>query len=213
MTASALPIPLCVVMESAINGLLALDEQARDNAKSLSGKTLQVILSDLGVTFYIGVTHQQDLQILSYAEQPDVVIRATSINLAKMSTMDDANRMVLNQDVTISGDVGTVSQVQAFFASVHIDWEEHLSRLTGDMIANKIGSSLRAGVAWLRGSAKSLAEDASEYARYEAQYLLDKQEGEDFVEQVNQLRNDVDRLEAKIKRLAHLLKTRSKTSS
>ena len=202
---TALPLPLCIVMENAINGLLALDENSRQNAAPLSGKTLKIELSDLNLSFFLSISGRQDILIMSYGENPDVVIRASSINLAKMSTLEDANRMVLNQDVNISGDVATVSKVQEFFASVHIDWEEHLSRLTGDLIAHKISSGLRAGASWLRNSVKSLSSDISEYARYEAEWMPDSHESDGFIKQVNQLRNDVDRLEAKMKRLVHKL--------
>lgn len=202
---TALPLPLCIVMENAINGLLALDENSRQNAVPLSGKTLKIELSDLNLSFFFCISGQQDILIMSYGENPDVVICASSVNLAKMSTLEDANRMVLNQDVTITGDVATVSKVQEFFASVHIDWEEHLSRLTGDLIAHKISSGLRAGASWIRNSVKSLSSDVSEYARYEAEWLPDNHESDGFIKQVNQLRNDVDRLEAKIKRLVHKL--------
>jgi len=204
----SLPIPICVVMESSINGLLALDEYSRENAAPLSGKLIKIEITDLNVAFYLSISNRQQVMVLSYGEDADVEIRATSVNLAKMSMMEDANRMVLNQDVLIHGDVGTVSQVQAFIASIHIDWEEHLSRLTGDMIAHKIGSSFRAGAAWLRQSAKSFAQDMSEYARYEAEWLPDQEEGEEFAAQVNQIRNDVDRLEARVKRLVHKLKSK-----
>jgi len=193
-------------MESAINGLLALDENAKDNAQPLTGKTIKIELTDLRLSFFLCISNRQHIMIMSYGEDADVIIRASSVNLAKMSTMEDANRMVLNQEVIITGDVGTVSQVQEFFASIHIDWEEHLSRLTGDIVAHKIGSTFRVGVSWLRKSAKSLAQDVSEYSRYEAEWLPDNHENVSFVNQVNQLRNDVDRLEARIKRLIHKIK-------
>jgi len=200
---TSLPLPLCIAMESTLNGLLSLDEYSRENARPLTGKTIKIELTDLSLAFYLSISNRQHVMILSYAEDPDVVIHATSINLAKMSTMEDANRMVLNQEVNISGDVSTVSQVQAFFSSIHIDWEEHLSRLTGDMIAHKIGNIVRDGVSWLQSSSKSLLDDVSEYVRYEAEWLPDDHENQVFISQVNQLRNDVDRLEARIKRLVH----------
>jgi len=200
---TSLPVPLCIVMESAINGVFTLDENYKDNAKHLSGKTIKIELIDLGVCFFICVSSQHRILVLSYSEDPDVLIRGTSVNLAKMSTMDDANRMVLSREVSISGDVGTVSQVQEFFASINIDWEEHLARLIGDLPAHKIGTGLRDGVAWLRQSMKSLAQDVSEYARYESEWLPNQYEDDDFTAQVNMLRNDVDRFEAKLKRLLH----------
>jgi len=202
---TTLPIPLCMALETALNAMLRLDEEHTQKAAPLTGKTIQFDISDLGLRFYLAFTNRQTIQVLSFHEDPDVTIIGTSVNLAKMSSMEDANSMVLSQQVTISGDVGTVSQVEKYLAAIDIDWEEHLSRLTGDLLAHKIGNGVRSAMAWLQGTAKSLSDDVSEYARYEAEWLPDTYQRDQFVSAVNQIRNDVDRLEARIKRFAHKL--------
>lgn len=203
---NALPVPVCVLLESSLNAVLSLDESWHEQANTLLGKLVKLEVTDLQLAFYLFFNDNLKIQVLSYHENPDVLIQASSVNLAKMSMVEDAHAMVLNRDVIITGDVATVAQVEKFFASIEIDWVEHLSRLTGDMVATKVEQAVKSARAWLKQSADSLANNVSEYAQYEAEWLPDQHQVQKFIADVSTLRNDVDRFEARIKRLKHKLK-------
>lgn len=69
------------------------------------------------------------------------------------------------------------------------------------MVAQPLAYGLRQGFGWLRDSSQSLQQSLSEYLREEAQLLPDKIQIEDYMQAVDKLRADCDRLEARIKRL------------
>ena len=88
---------------------------------------------------------------------------------------------------------------------LEIDWEEHLSRLTGDIIAHQIGNTVRGLFRWGERSAEHLGQDAADYLQEETDILPVPWEVEGFIEEVDTLRSDIDRLEARVKRLQRML--------
>ena len=48
---------------------------------------------------------------------------------------------------------------------------------------------------------KTIGMDISEYLRYEKEALLDKLELDEFIQTVDKLRNDVERLQKRVERL------------
>jgi len=82
-----------------------------------------------------------------------------------------------------------------------VDWEEPLSKLTGDVVANQLGNAVRDVSGWLRDATKTNALNVSEYFREEEAMLPSKFEVNKFKANVDELRLSVDRLEAKVQRL------------
>ncbi|MDZ7810487.1 MAG: sterol-binding protein [Arhodomonas sp.] len=110
-----------------------------------------------------------------------------------------------SRDVAFRGDVGVIQEVRALFAGLDVDWEEHLSRLTGDIIAHQVGRGVRDARAWGERTADSLITTLGEYLTEEARYLPPAAEAAAFIHDVDRLRADCDRLEARIRRLERRL--------
>ena len=85
---------------------------------------------------------------------------------------------------------------------IDIDWEEQLSRLSGDVLAHRLGTMVRGALDWGRRAKQSLERDVAEYLREETGLNPRQDEVESFVAGVDVLREAVDRLEARLERLA-----------
>ena len=81
------------------------------------------------------------------------------------------------------------------------DLEEELSLAIGDVSAHQIGRLARAVFGWSRQTAKTAARNVAEYLAHERADLVPRAEAEQFTSGVDRLREDVDRLEARIKLL------------
>jgi ubiquinone biosynthesis protein UbiJ len=112
---------------------------------------------------------------------------------------------LFNGGVEIDGDVELGTKLQRIFERLDIDWEEHLSRLTGDIVAHQLGNTVRGFFAWGRRAADHLGHDVADYLQEENETLPVAWEVEEFIQGVDTLRSDVDRLEARVKRLARNL--------
>lgn len=103
--------------------------------------------------------------------------------------------------IEIAGDLAVAQQVQALLAELEIDWEELLSRAIGDVPAHQVGRAARAVFALGREALAKLERDAADYLKHQSQLVPRRQDLEGFGRAVFMLADDVDRLEARLKRV------------
>jgi ubiquinone biosynthesis accessory factor UbiJ len=110
-----------------------------------------------------------------------------------------------SERVHISGDAETAARYRELLELARPDWEEELSRLIGDLPARRVSLAARAALSWARGFARSARENVAEYLQEESRALVSKPEVEEFLGQVDALRETADRVEARIARLERRL--------
>jgi ubiquinone biosynthesis protein UbiJ len=103
--------------------------------------------------------------------------------------------------IEIAGDLAIAQQVQGLLADLSIDWEELLSRIIGDVPAHQVGRAARAVFAFGKQALAKLERDAADYLKHETRLVVSGQELEQFGRAVFTLADDIERLEARIKRL------------
>jgi len=101
----------------------------------------------------------------------------------------------------LSGDLEIGQKFQAAVGKIDIDWEEHLSQYTGDIVAHKIGNLVRDVFDWGGKALDNFNLDVAEYVHYEALVLPDRNEIETYVNNVDSIRSDIDRIAARVTRL------------
>ena len=89
----------------------------------------------------------------------------------------------------------------AILDGIDIDWEEHLSRVTGDVLAHQVGNVARGMLEWGRNTLDTVSRDVAEYLHEESRDLPTRGEVDEFLARIDTLRLDVDRLEARVQRL------------
>lgn len=198
---NALPTAIAAVIETAINQVLSLDPETVERMRSLQGKVIAIELQGLNVSLYI-IPKEQGLNVFGHFEgEADTVLRGTPVAMAKIGLAKEAGDVLFAGDVEITGDVELGQQFRDILDGLDIDWEEHLSHVTGDIVAHKLGNLVRDVVKWGKESADILSRDAAEYFQEESQDLPNPGEVEDFLKTVDSLRSDVDRLEIRVSRL------------
>jgi ubiquinone biosynthesis protein UbiJ len=85
---------------------------------------------------------------------------------------------------------------------MEIDWEEHLSRLIGDIAAHRLVSVFNEVINWSTSAASNFTADVGEYLQEESRDVVSGPEMEIFFQQVDRLRDDTERLLARTDRLA-----------
>lgn len=195
-----LPTLVLAGLEIALNRYLGLDEDTLARLAPLSGKLIAVELRGLGVTLHM-VPHAGGIQLLgNYQGTPDTTISGTPITLARVGYGRDRGALFAGE-VEIRGDVALGQRFEAVLQDIDIDWEEQLSHLVGDVAAHQVGRVVRDTLAWSAKSADSLGRDLGEYLQEESRQLPRREEVDAFLAAVDGLRDDVDRLEARVKRL------------
>jgi ubiquinone biosynthesis protein UbiJ len=101
----------------------------------------------------------------------------------------------------IEGDLHVGQQFKKVLDDMQIDWEEMLSRYIGDTAAYHTGRLVREVGSRLRDAVKAAARDGSEYLRFETEVLPVDWRVNEFLDDVDRLRQDVDRMEMRVNRL------------
>ena len=195
-------------VEAACNGALALDPEIRARLGALADKVVAVELQGVNLCLYF-LPHMHGVQVLSaYEGQPDVLLRGAPLALLRLAVSAAPSDELFAGGVELRGDTATGQAFQDILRALHIDWEELLARVAGDDVAHQTGRAARAAVAQVRHAVRSLEADTGEYLTEEAELLTTRHELDGFLDSVDVLRSDVDRLEARLRRLHAALSAR-----
>lgn len=184
-------------VEKMVNKVLSLDEETVALLATLAGNVIEIDVLDTEFRMFIlpsgkGVTLETD-----YEGKADVAIKGTPSALLGMISAEKIGA----GDVEINGNVELAKKFQSILRDMEIDWEEYLSQFVGDIAAHKIGNFLRRVSRFAKESGKTIGMDISEYLRYEKEALLDKSEVDEFNQAVDNIRDDVERLQKRLERL------------
>lgn len=189
-------------LEAAINKVLRLDPDAIKKLKPLDGKAIKIEITDWKITFFI-LPYAQGVQLVDQYHQPaNTTISGKLFSLIRVGAAGASTTSMFDESITITGDTKTGEAIRDVLADLDIDWEEQLSKVVGDSIAHPLTQHAKKAVSLGKRSMKSLAENIAEYLHYESKQLPPESAVEHFIEGVAKLRDDVDRMEARIQRLA-----------
>ncbi len=187
-------------LEKAINTYLSMDPDALAALGQLESKVVAVDVEGTGIRVFC-LPHRSGITLLSqYMGEPNTTITGRPIALLKLMTQD-SSEVMFGGEVRISGDVETGQRFKRILDKMDIDWEEHLSRLTGDTVAHQTGHLLREINQWWQNSREQLAANSREYLQDEIQINPTREEIEQFYSQIEKLRDDVARLTVRLAQL------------
>ena len=185
---------------SALNHLLTQNRWALPRLARFAGKTVRFDIAPFSFTCTI---------------QPDGMLRNAARHNAGNETSPDAHcvispsllpRLALHDEsahseIRTEGDAALLAEI--FFLSRNLVWDtaEDLSRLTGDIAAERIVNSARTARLQLQDAALKFSQAAAEYWTEERPLLAKPLPVSAFMQQVDKLRDDVARLEQRISRL------------
>ncbi len=186
-------------LQKTINTALALDEATPKKIQSLHGKIIKIIVTPLKVKFFITFSNQKLLLLANTPEEPDTVIHSNPLGLIRLSLLPVSKaRSLFNDEILLTGDTELGHQIKNLFDELEIDWEGHLARFTGDVVAYQLGSLVRRGYAFKRQLTRAMQHNVTDYLQEELQTIPPKEEIYDFFAAVDTLSNDVERLQAQI---------------
>jgi len=186
---------LSKLFETLLNQAIQLDDQQGQAFAACDEKVIQLTLTDFAQTFF-----------LIYQVPPDGHGRF-SVQNHLMGSPDchltfSCNDWIQNQPACqISGDEAVAQSFIEAVKTLEIDWEEQLSKLTGDLIAFKVGSTIRQGQKTSREAKQKIGETLKEYLQFEIEVLPTHSQINRFTQKVQQTTQAVDRLAERIERL------------
>ncbi len=102
--------------------------------------------------------------------------------------------------VEVTGNAQLADAVMGLVRHLRWDFEEDLSRALGDVAAHRVAEGLRGLAAWAPDAARRFSDSFAAYATDEARMLLGRPQLDAFSGEVANLRDAVERLEARMRR-------------
>jgi ubiquinone biosynthesis protein UbiJ len=190
------------VLERVLERVIALDRGTRDSLIALEGRSLSLALQSPAIAMRLTVTDGK-LRVGPDrgANDADLGVRSTLGALLSQLLPGRGSGALPVGQVRISGDAELARRLQQLMQRYEPDIEEAFARAFGDVVGVQIARGLKRGIDFGRESAKSFARDSAEFLTEESRDLVARAELEAFNEDVDALRDSVERLERKIARV------------
>ncbi|MFK8030171.1 MAG: SCP2 domain-containing protein [Gammaproteobacteria bacterium] len=189
---------------SAIESLLARQLEASTAARSrlarLDGKTLALELTGIGLNLYVHCSEDGVSLSSDFDEEADVIITGSPLAMLAFAR-SDAQEGIRGGSVKFTGDIGAAQDFQKLFASLSPDFEEELSRLVGDEAAYRVSSVVRDAFDFGKRAFDQLTQGVSAHLTEGSRDVATDSDINDFLEDVDRLRADVERAEARLNRV------------
>lgn len=192
---------VCSAIEHALNQYISYDPEAMQRFALLEGKVIAVEITGLSITLFLFPSADGFMVLTDFDGDADASITGSPMAMVKLAMAEDPRDVLFGGDVTIEGDSRLANQLSHLLAKIDLDWEELLSKAVGDIAAHKLSNQLRDITRWVKRSNQSVHLDSGEYLQEEIHASPSNAELRQFINKVDEARESVDRLAARIQQL------------
>lgn len=189
---------LTTTLGNLLNRGLPRSPRARALCAELAGKSVAIVVRDLARIRV--ASNGQTLSVTRDAAPADATLTGGPLSLLALG--GESGQAVLQRgDVTVSGETETAQAFRELAQLLRPDLEEELSLVVGDVAAHQVGRLARLTAGWGRHAADTTLKNLAEYLGHERADLVSRNEGEQFLRGVDQVREGLERLQARLELL------------
>lgn len=224
-----LPAMLAASLQAGLNAVLDLDPNSAARSGRIAGRVLKLVLEGTGIELYFTSGNRgagsRGIEVLleppgagsstvagaepgAEERRADAIVRGTPAALFSMAAAElGGGWSAPGSEVSIEGDAGLARDFERLFSRLDPDVEGRLGGLFGDVIGHQLAFGLKQGAQRARETAGVAREVLGEVLREGSRGgrsgpLVGRGEARRFADAVDELRDAVDRLEARLRLLA-----------
>lgn len=194
-------------LEAALNRALSLDPDTRDSLATLDGRRVALHLVSPPLSVQIRVAGDRlEVGPVESSETPDLAVRSTLAGL--LSQLPDMlglhDRRASSPPagaLRIEGDADLARRLQRLAQRFDPDWQQPFAAVFGDVLGVQIANTIASALRHARDATGALAVNAAEFVTEESRDVVPRAELDAFHDDVDTVRDDVERLAARINRL------------
>ena len=188
-------------LQDVLNRNVAGSRRAQELARRLDGRALELELTGTPLRIFLEITAGR-IALTERRESPaDARLARTPLSLLALAGPEAEGRLRSGK-VRIEGDAEIAQAFREFLDHTRPDLEEELAQVLGDVAARRVANLARGVLDLGRRATDALATSAAEYLQEEGRDVPVRLEVEEFLRDVDRLRDDVERLEARLARIA-----------
>lgn len=183
--------------ESVLNRNIANSAAARRLCKQLEGKVLALHITGLPLSLFFRSEGERMSIDTADTEAPAASLSGTPLALLRLASQT-SEAAIRGGAIHIQGDAEVAQAFSELLKQAQPDLEEELSRVIGDVAAHQVGNAARAALGFGRRAVDTFTQNVAEYLQEEGRDLPSRTEADEFIANVDKLRDDVARLEARL---------------
>jgi ubiquinone biosynthesis protein UbiJ len=188
-------------LETAANQALKLDPASLQQLGELRGNIFHVRCLSPELEMFL-LPEADKLKLMGYWDgDVTTTIRGTASDFADLAAASDPTAALINGDLELVGDSAPLIELQKILSNLDIDWEAPLVDALGDIAGHQLAQALRGLFSWGAQASSSLTRQLEEFIHEEARLAPSRREVEDFYGDLRQLNQQVDRFQARLKKL------------
>lgn len=201
-------------LQTLINEALRYDLGAQSKLDALQGKTLVLSVSEPSVAFSLTFEASQFVFLQSGIVEPfDAKVSGKATDLFAVLRAEDRTAAMMAHDINIQGDTRTFFAIQELMSHLDIDWEMAIGDRVGDLAAHAIADGLRFFGEIAKNQFTSFERTSRNFFREESGWFVQSELWQSHQYDIQQMRQDVERIAAKTKRLEQRIAAKLAESS
>ncbi|WP_305407319.1 ubiquinone biosynthesis accessory factor UbiJ [Photobacterium leiognathi] len=187
-------------VETALNQLIKDDADSQRRLTRLRGKVISVKLNEFNKTMYFVFSHQIDV-LAGFEGEVGCQLALNLSVLPELRQQANLTQLIKADKLALDGDLQLAQHFSSLLSGLKPDFEDKLSEYTGDVVAHTLVSSVKSGSRFIRQGIKNRQRDLAEVITEEWRLLPQPLEMMHFCDQVDDLKSDVARFEARLNQL------------
>jgi ubiquinone biosynthesis protein UbiJ len=194
-------VALLATVERLLNRHIAESTAATRRLAALEGRSFAVTVVGPDIRIVLGV-RDGHVDVRASADEPaDATLCGTPLALLGLLEKTSLSRLSTHR-VELAGNIHVAEEFAEMLRYARPDLEGELAGWIGDVAAHEVGARLRSFSAWATRTHRSLEADLADYVQHERAILPAALEARAFYSDVERLRDDVERAEQRLEKLA-----------
>ncbi|HEY8118168.1 MAG TPA: SCP2 sterol-binding domain-containing protein [Methylophilaceae bacterium] len=186
-----------------LNHLINQNSWARPQLQHFAGKAVRFNIPPVSGT--LTILEDGGLAMAGESIEADAIVTIPLPVALRLLANDDAATTL----TTLEGDTELAAALSKVLRSMQWEYEEDLSKLIGDIPAHEFAEFGRKAVDEVKKQAFNAAEMLAEYWQEEQPLIAKKRHVEQFIKDVDALRDDTERLAKRVEKLAEKITPQS----
>jgi ubiquinone biosynthesis protein UbiJ len=187
---------LCMALERTINKALDHDPATKQRLAAQAGRSVSLELDEPSLSLSL-IFMAKGVQVSPFT-QPDADCSLSGKASGLLRLMSGPKKSLAGSDLTLAGQTGFLMELVDIAKHLDIDWQEIICQYFGDVAGHGIAKLLRFNIHQARRIGKRSLPFFHDFLTEELQAVPSAPELNAFNEGVDELRDDVERLHARL---------------
>jgi ubiquinone biosynthesis protein UbiJ len=189
-------------LETALNRALALDVDTRAGLAALAGKRLTLSLTSPPLALQVRVEGERlAVGPVDDVSEPHLAVRSSLAGLLAQWSFLRREDVAPVGKLHVAGDADLARRLQRLAENFDPDWQQPFVAVFGDVLGVQMANAVAGALRQARSAAADLAATAAEFVTEETRDVVSKPELNAFHEDVDAVRDAVERIAARVARL------------